>query len=125
MKAKTILLIALVALFMACKEQPADRADYVPYSNTIKFYTLAITADTVDISYSDNIVGVSVSVPAGASDSTLISGTSVTFDGFVSTHYAVAPGEYVSIGYDNLTRVHELRIIAQDEARIILSPIKE
>ena len=123
---KNILLIfAALVIIASCNPAPDERANFLPYSNILKYYMLEISADTITIDKADNIVGVSVSVPTGATDTTFISGDTITFDGVATTSYPVAPGEYVSIGYDVLERINSLEIIAQDAARVILVPIKE
>jgi hypothetical protein len=123
---KNILLIfAALVIIASCKPAPDERANFLPYSNILKYYMLEISADTITIDKADNIVGVSVSVPAGATDSSFITGDTITIDGVLATHYPVAPGEAVNIGYDDLIRVNSLTIIAADKARLILVPIVE
>ena len=79
-------------------------------------------ADTITIGPTDNIYGISISVPASATDSTIVIGNARTLSsGTVSQvedGIKLAPGEYLNIGGDG-NRLKYLYLIVKDEARIV------
>lgn len=138
---KNILFLSIV-LMVACNPKKQDlQIDHYSVTDTTKviiqeaargyitsatkYYMFSIEADTMTITKADKIVAVAVSVPSGATDSTLVSGSTITIDGIATTPRKMSPGEYFSVGIDLDVRTDTLTIIARDKADIILVPVKQ
>lgn len=91
----------------------------------LSFHTVT-AGDTITITPSDNVYGISISVPASATDSTIVIGNARTLSsGTVSQvedGVKIAPGEYFNVGGDN-NRIKYMYIIVRDQARIIIKTL--
>jgi hypothetical protein len=87
--------------------------------------TFALTAnDTMRIYADDRIAGITVLVPAGATDSVWVIGEHATLDGNTYGYVKIAPGKEIGFGYDDKLKLDSLMIIVKNKAYIITTPMK-
>ena len=92
---KLILLFAIAVLGMAAKAQTPVRVS----SETVGYWT--ITADTMNIVESDDVIRGSIYNPSYATDSVTITGCTFTIDGIAANGIKIPPGEAsISFGFD-------------------------
>lgn len=111
---KRIFLIAAVALLsMSAFSQTKVRVS----SETVGFWT--VTADTMQILETDNVIAGSVYCPSFASDSVHISGCTFTIDGIATNGISIPPGSpAVNFGF-RYAISDTLTIIADDVAWVV------
>jgi hypothetical protein len=87
--------------------------------------TYALTAnDTMRIHKSDGIAGVTIIVPAGATDSVWAKGSTGTLDGHTSGYIKIPPNGVLGFGYNDQIRIDSLTIVVKNKANVVVTPYK-
>jgi hypothetical protein len=115
---KIILLTVIVIMSMGANAQGFLR-------DRSRVQTFALTAnDTMRIWADDRIAGVTIIVPASATDSVWIIGEHATLDGNTYGYVKIAPGDDIGLGYDDKLKLDSVMIVVKNKAYIITIPMK-
>jgi len=117
---KKILLFCIAALLcFAAQAQPKNQLTAKPIT-----YSLS-TNDTMQIFRANDIAGVTVFVPSGATDSVWVKGGTATLDGHASGYIKLPPGDFIGFGYNDEIRLDSVTIIVKNKATVITTPLKK